>query len=141
MPNRIWSIFNQWLLKLNFHFVNIYVNNNNMNWTIEYYSINMQDDIRALPAKLKAQYFKLTKRMLAYGPNLMPPHTKAFGNGLFELRLKGQEGIARVFYCTVIDQKIVMLHAFIKKSQKTPTNDIDIAKRRLKEVKDKYDKK
>lgn len=112
-----------------------------MNWTIEYYSINVQDDIRALPAKLKAQYFKLTKRMLTYGPNLMPPHTKAFGNGLFELRLKGQEGIARVFYCTVIDQKIVMLHAFIEKSQKTPPNDIEIAKKRLKEVKDKYDKK
>ncbi len=111
-----------------------------MEWTIEYHSVDVQEEIRSLPSKLKAQYFKFANRMMIYGPNLMPPHTKAFGSGLFELRLKGQEGIARVFYCTVIDQKIVMLHSFIKKSQKTPANDLTIAKKRMKEVKERYAK-
>lgn len=66
------------------------------------------------------------------------PHTEPFGNGLFELRLKGKEGIARVFYCTMIGKNIHMLHCFIKKSQKTPKNELRIAEKRMKEVK-KYD--
>lgn len=44
--------------------------------------------------------------------------------------------IARVFYCTVVDRRIVMLHHFVKKSQKTPRKELDIARRRMKEVKD-----
>ncbi len=54
--------------------------------------------------------------MLVFGPNLGEPHTKAFGNGLFELRLKGADGTARVFFCTQVCQRIVMLHCFVKKN-------------------------
>ncbi len=50
----------------------------------------------------------LTRRMMVLGPNLGAPHTKAFGGGLFELRLKGTEGITRVFSCTVVDKRIVV---------------------------------
>ena len=60
------------------------------------------------------------------------------GDGLFELRLKGAEGIARVFYCTVVGKRIYMLHAFVKKSQKTPKLDLAIATTRMKEVKHAY---
>lgn len=60
---------------------------------------------------------------------------KVFGDGLFELRLKAQEGIGRVFYCTLIGKRIVILHSFVKKTQKTPTNELNIATLRLKEVK------
>jgi phage-related protein len=73
--------------------------------------------------------------MLAIGPNLGEPHTKAMGGGLFELRLKGAEGIARVFYCTLIGKRIVMLHSFIKKSQRTPKQELEVAHCRLKEIK------
>lgn len=69
------------------------------------------------------------------GPNLGPPHTDAFGDGLFELRLKGQEGFARVFFCALVGKRVVMLHSFIKKSQKTPPREIEIARKRMKEVK------
>ena len=61
--------------------------------------------------------------------------TKAFGHGLFELRLKGAEGIARVFYCTVVGKRIFMPHCFVKKSQKTPQADLNLAIARMKEVK------
>lgn len=64
------------------------------------------------------------------------PHTRAMGEGLFELRLKASEGIARVIYCTLVGRRIVMLHQFIKKSEKTPRRELDIAKRRMKETKD-----
>jgi phage-related protein len=73
--------------------------------------------------------------MLAIGPNLGEPHTKAMGGGLFELRLKGVEGIARVFYCTLMGKRIVMLHSFVKKSQRTPKQELEVAQSRLKEIK------
>ena len=73
--------------------------------------------------------------MAAIGPNLGEPHTKAMGEGLFELRLKGAEGIARVFYCTLIGRRIVMLHSFVKKTDKTPPRERETAVKRLKEMK------
>ena len=56
------------------------------------------------------------------------------GGGLFELRIKAAEGIARVFYCTVVDRRIVVLHRFVKKSEKAPPKELEIARRRMKEV-------
>jgi len=66
--------------------------------------------------------------MIEYGPNLGLPYTDAFSDGLFELRLKGAEGIAKVFFCTMIGQEIVMLHSFVKKTQKTPDKELKLAK-------------
>lgn len=106
-----------------------------MDYTITYYSEAVQEEILALPDTLAARYIVLTRRMVALGPHLGAPHTKAFGDGLFELRLKGGEGIARVFYCTLVGKRIVMLHSFIKKSDHTPLRERAIAERRLKEVK------
>ena len=107
-----------------------------MSYTISYYSETVIAEIDALPVTLRVRYAALTKRMLAHGANLGEPHTEAFGGGLFELRLKGAEGIARVFYCTQVGQRIVMLHSFIKKTKKTPTRERRIAENRMKEIKD-----
>ncbi len=106
-----------------------------MAYSITYYSREVQEDIMNLPVTLQARYIGLTQRMLEYGPNLGLPHTDAFGGGLFELRLKGVEGIARVFFCTMVEQEIVMLHSFIKKAQKTPLKELKLAKQRMKELK------
>ena len=95
----------------------------------------MQEDILKLPDTLAARYIVLTRRTIALGPNLGEPHTSAFGEGLFELRLKGAEGIARVFFCTLAGKRIVMLHSFIKKTPKTPIQDLRIVETRMKEVK------
>lgn len=106
-----------------------------MDYTIAYYSEAVQAEILALPDTLAARYIVLTRRMVALGPHLGEPHTKAFSEGLFELRLKGAEGIARVFFCALVGKRIVMLHSFIKKSGKTPLREQAIAERRLKEIK------
>ncbi|ULA63881.1 MAG: Type II toxin-antitoxin system RelE/ParE family toxin [Nitrospira sp.] len=106
-----------------------------MDCTTTYYSEAVQEEILALPDTLAARYIMLTRRMVALGPHLGDPHTKAFGEGLFELRLKGAEGIARVFFCALVGKRIVMLHSFIKKSDKTPLREREIAERRLKEIK------
>lgn len=106
-----------------------------MDYTISYFSEAVQTDILNLPDTLAARYIVLTRRMVSLGPNLGAPHTKAFGEGLFELRLKGSEGIARVFFCTLVGRRIVMLHSFIKKSDKTPLRERRIAEARMQEVK------
>jgi phage-related protein len=86
-----------------------------MEYTIDYYSDSVEEDILALPDRLAARYVVLTRRMMALGPNLGEPHTKAMKDGLLELRLKGAEGITRVFYCTQVGRRIVMLHSFVKR--------------------------
>ena len=106
-----------------------------MDYWIEYYSEEVEEQVLALPDTLAARYVVLTRRMAAVGANLGPPRTDSFGNGLFELRLKGAEGIARVFFCTLMGRRIMMLHSFIKKTQKTPQKDIEVACKRMKEVK------
>lgn len=104
-------------------------------WEITYYDESIEDDIFELPEGLLAKYIRLTETMTEYGPDLGMPHTKAMGKGLFELRIKAKEGIARVFYCVVINKEILMLHMFIKKQQKTPEKELKLARIRLKEVK------
>ncbi len=88
-----------------------------------------------LPAGLQARYFRLTDLMIEFGSNLGMPHTRALAGGLLELRLKSREGIARVFYSTLAGRRIVMLHGFVKKTQKTPAKQLRIAHKRFGEVK------
>lgn len=102
---------------------------------IEYYSEAVRREIAELPLTMRARYAGYAERMKQFGPNLGMPHSRTMGDGLFELRLKGTEGIARVFYCTMVEGRIVMLHSFIKKTQETPARELDTAKRRMKEIK------
>ena len=106
-----------------------------MNYGIQFYDESVQRDIEALPMGLRVRFTLLAERMKVFGSNLGEPHTKAMSNGLFEMRLKSAEGIARVFYCTLLGRKIVMLHSFIKKTDKTPTKELMIAKTRMNVVK------
>ncbi|WP_045220281.1 type II toxin-antitoxin system RelE/ParE family toxin [Desulfonatronum thioautotrophicum] len=109
-----------------------------MNWSITYYSDSLQKDILALPAGFLARYLQYAEHMALYGPDLGMPHTRSMGQGLFELRLKASEGTARVFYCTVIGKRIVILHQFIKKTNKTPPKERDLARKRMKEIKNAF---
>jgi len=106
-----------------------------MNWTITYYTESVQAEILALPAGILARYLRYSDPMEIYGPDLGMPHTRAMGERLFELRLKAGEGIARVLYCTMIGKRTMILHQFIKKSDKTPPKELALARRRMKEVK------
>jgi len=107
-----------------------------MHWKIIYFSEAVENSILALPDGLLARYLRLTDMMITHGSNLGLPHTKSLSKGLFELRLKSKEGIGRVFYCTKVGKDIIILHSFVKKSQKTPKNEMDIALKRMKEVKE-----
>jgi len=110
-----------------------------MAWTIGYYDEELQRLIMELPDGIQARYIHLTERMVAFGPDLGMPHTRAMGKGLFELRMRSQEGIGRVLYCTLPGRRIFMLHAIVKKTVKTPARELKIARRRLKELKGNAD--
>ena len=71
--------------------------------------------------------------MEQFGPDLGMPHTRALGRRLFELRLRGPEGIARALY-TSLAVRIVFLHVIVKKSQRLPLSDLEIARKRMKEI-------
>ena len=68
------------------------------------------------------------------GPNLGRPHSAPLKDGLFEFRAKGKEGIARSVFCTVVNQEVIILHSFIKKTNAISKKDLDLAKKRKKEL-------
>ena len=105
-------------------------------YRIIYFNETVQQDLEAWPMRLRVRYQHLTDRMKVHGGNLGEPHTKAFEDGLIEMRIKGKEGIGRVFYFSVIGFRIVMLHSFIKKSEKTPLKERRIAEKRMKAYKE-----
>ena len=94
----------------------------------------MQHIIDHWPVGIRAVYARITERMVIFGPNLGMPFTRSMGDGLFEIRSKGREGIGRAFFCTLVGEEIVILHAFIKKSDKTPQKELATARRRLREI-------
>lgn len=106
-----------------------------MKWKFSYYNQSVKDDAGSLPKSIKAKFEAIMDKMLEYGSDLGLPFTRAMGKGLFEIRAKGQEGIARAMYCTISKNTIVILHVFIKKTETTPKKELDLAIKRMKEVK------
>lgn len=107
-------------------------------YTIHYFSQGVKDDIFALPVEIRAHYFRASGLMKEFGSNLASygitkPMTGR--RGLFEICMEGPSGWGRVFYCTQKGKKIVMLHSIMKKSNKTPKGDVELAYSRMKEVK------
>lgn len=106
-----------------------------MKWNISYYNESVKKDARSLHISIKAKFEAIMDKMSENGPNLGLPFTKAMGQGLFEIRAKGQAGIARGLFCTISKNMIVILHVFIKKTEKTPQKELELAIKRMKEVK------
>jgi len=105
-----------------------------MGYTIEYFHPRVKAKIEAWPDDILADYARLVKLLMEYGPNLRMPHSRAFGDGLFELRPRGREGIGRALYCFLVGQRVVILHAFVKTSQKTSGPELKTTRKRMKEV-------
>lgn len=112
-----------------------YMLTSGMTWKIHFYNERVYKETRKWPVSLYADFLRLVELMELHGADLRMPHSRAMGDGLFELRCKGREGIGRVFYCTLIGRQIVILHSFIKKTQETPAAELATAHKRLKELK------
>ena len=62
------------------------------------------------------------------------PHVRPLGEKMWEMRLTGAAGIGRAIYTATSEHRLVVLHAFVKKTQKTPQRGMDLARRRLREI-------
>lgn len=105
-----------------------------MSYSIDYFNVRVQREIDEWPEGIRASYRSIAARIVEYGPDLGLTFTRAMGNGLFEIRAHGREGMGRALFCTVVGRRVVVLHAFIKKSPQTPEADLRLARKRLKEV-------
>jgi len=101
---------------------------------IEYFHERVLAEVQSWPVDVLADYARLVELLAEHGPNLRLPHSRALGAGLFELRPRGRTGIGRAFYCFVVARRIVVVHAFIKKSQQTPDKELQLARKRAKEL-------
>ncbi|MEI7707420.1 MAG: type II toxin-antitoxin system RelE/ParE family toxin [Chlorobium sp.] len=106
-----------------------------MSYQIGYYNSSVQTSIDDWPSGVYASFIKITEQIERSGPNLGLPYTRALGDGLFEIRAKGPEGIGRALFCCLINRKVIILHGFIKKTPKIPIKDLRLARKRLKEIK------
>lgn len=106
-----------------------------MAWSLSYYNAKVAAQVERWPDGIRASFLRIAELMVQHGPDLGMPHTRAMSGGLFEVRAKGREGIGRALYCTVIGERIVIVHAFIKKTEQTPQRELAIAKARTREVK------
>ena len=71
--------------------------------------------------------------LIEHGPSKVGmPHVRHLGGDLWEMRMKSKSGIARAIYFTVIDKRIIVCAAFVKKTQKTPKRELDKARKRMK---------
>lgn len=105
-----------------------------MPYSIEYFHPRVLAEIESWPTDVLADYARIVELLMEHGPNLRLPYSRALGEGLFELRPRGRSGIGRAFYCFLIGQRALVLHAFVKKSQQTPDRELRVARKHLKEV-------
>jgi phage-related protein len=107
-----------------------------MPWTVETLNETVDAELSKLPPDMRARLVRIGELIEAVGlPNVQEPHVRHIRGPLWEIRLKGKAGIARALYVTTGEQRVVILRAFVKKTEKTPTGEIDIALERAKELK------
>ncbi len=104
-------------------------------WSIEYVTATAKAEVDGLPRDLRASFERITGLILSQGlAGMREPYVKHLDGKLWEMRLKGTDGIARSLYVTVADQRVVVLRTFIKKTEKAPRREIEIALKRAKEI-------
>jgi phage-related protein len=105
-----------------------------MAFDVSYFHERVFNEVQSWPVDVLADYARLIELLTEHGPSLRMPHSRAFGDGLFEVRPRGRSGIGRAFYCFLLGKRVVVLHAFIKKTQQTPDKELNLARKRLKEL-------
>jgi len=107
-----------------------------VNWTVEYYRDSkgnepVADFIDALPNETQAKVFRIIDLLGEYGALLKEPYTRQVRGKIRELRLKDRQGAIRILYFTYTGRRFILLHGFIKKTEKTPLREIEIAEKRM----------
>jgi phage-related protein len=104
-------------------------------WSVVYLDAAAQAEVENLPADARASFLRISEMMRSNGLERMrEPYVKHLEGKLWEMRLSGRDGIARSLYVTATGRRVVVVHSFVKKTQKTPRRVIEYALKRAKEV-------
>ena len=107
-----------------------------MNWVVETLGPVVDAEIEALPSDMQAAFLRLAERIEAVGlERIREPHVKHLRGKLWEMRFGGRDGIGRAIYVAASGRRVVVVHAFVKKAQKTPSSALDLAEKRAREIK------
>lgn len=106
-----------------------------MEWTVETLNHTVDGELNALPADMRARFTRVVRLIESFGVDRVgQPHVKHLQGRLWEMRLRGRDGIARALYVTVTGQRVVVVRVFVKKTQKTPRREMELALERAKEI-------
>ncbi|MFT4928661.1 MAG: phage-related protein [Phenylobacterium sp.] len=107
-----------------------------MKWSVETLNASVDEELKTLPVDMRARFIRITQLIESVGlQNVHEPHVKHLEDELWEIRVKGKDGISRAIYVTAHQKRVVVVRVFVKKTQKTPRKEIKLAKQRAKEVK------
>ena len=100
-------------------------------WTVDIH-VEADAELRALPADMQARFLHIAELLETFGPQRVGmPHIRPLEDKLWEMRIKGRDGIARAVYAAVRNRRLLVLHVFVKKTQKTPRSALEVACKRL----------
>ncbi len=106
-----------------------------MPWTVQVLNAAVAQEIAALPADMRARLARLISLIEQIGFEALPRDSvKHLEDKLWELRITGRDGISRAIYVTAAARRMVILRVFIKKTQKTPARELEIARQRAREA-------
>ena len=106
-----------------------------MAWTVETLNDVVDAELEELPADMRARFVHVSRLIEEFGlERVREPHVKHLRGPLWEMRMKGRDAISRALYVTAIGQRVVVVRVFVKKTQKTPNREIELALKRAKEV-------
>lgn len=109
-----------------------------MAWVVEILDHRVQAELEGLPDDMLARFRRIVELIQAYGiEQIHEPHGKHLKGPLWEMRMKGRDGISRAIYVTAKGRRVIVVRVFVKTTQKTPKREIDLAMQRAKEVDDR----
>ena len=107
-----------------------------MTWTVHLLNVTVREELEGLPVDIRASFLRIVQLIEGHGlEKVHEPYIKHLEGPIWEMRMKGRDGIARAAYVTAMGQRVVVVRIFPKKSQKTPRREIELALLRAKEVK------
>jgi phage-related protein len=106
-----------------------------MGWVVEFLNRTVAAEVEALPNDMRAKFLRIVQMIESWGiERIREPHVKHLEGRLWEMRMTGRDGISRAIYVVAAGRRVVVVRAFIKKTQKTPPSELELARRRAKEV-------
>jgi phage-related protein len=104
-------------------------------WVVETLDARVDTELSALPIDMRIKFVRVSQLIEQFGPAQVGlPHVRSLGNKLWEIRVSGRDGIARGIYVVASERKVIVVHAFIKKTQETPAAALNTARKRAQEA-------